>query len=239
MKKYILFVCGLLITACISAQTKKINFGVSADVLATVTNASPLQLGSGNYLGAWASYKVDHFTSIRITLGHRHSGGYQRQKVTVTERFYPNEYQQQMTTSVLENFNHVQLQAEWDRRLKTNSRWSYSLGGYAAVLTAVDGGTFSIDWVARTTGISYVDGSNSPSFLVRTTNSSNQDLLLAEMTRYDFGLSAGIRYELLPGLSLRAQLSQGLQDLLAGSRFSSTQQHYLTAFSLGFSAKIK
>lgn len=238
MKNIYLLLSMILMAGTLAAQRSSLAIGVEADAMAAVTNGSPFQMGAGSYIGLWLSKKIDHVTEVSLSLGHRHVGGHQRVGVVVDQYFYPTEYREVMTTSSLENLNHLQCNFNWTRRFGSDSPWSYSFGGYLGWLTAVEGGSVSLSWTASQQIVYFQDGDSAQDFRVFTAAGDFEDFRLAEFTRLDFGLTAGVRYQLTPGLSLQAQLTQGLHNQLRKSPVGGQQRHYLTALSIGFSAKI-
>lgn len=236
MKQIYLLLSVISIVGTLTAQRNSIEVEVKGHLMAAATNASPLQVSAGNYLGLWLSKKTDYFSEISIGLGHRHVGGYQRVGVVVDEYFYPTEYRQEMTTSSLENLNHMQCDVRWAQRFGSESPWSYSVGAYLAWLTAVEGGSVSLRWTASQQIVYFQNGDSAQDFRVFTAAGDFENFKLAEFTRLDYGFTAGLQYQISPGLEIEAQLTQGLQNQLDKSPFSDQQKQYLTALSIGFSA---
>ncbi|MEL6656869.1 MAG: hypothetical protein AAFY48_06130 [Bacteroidota bacterium] len=240
MKNISLFLFLFLGTINVLAQRNPIEVGVNAHGMVTVTNGSPWQMGAGNYVGLWLNYRLDHFSTLTFGFGHRHLGGYQRLAISVSESFYPTEYQRDMITYSLENLNHLHTSFSWTQRFNSHSPWSYSLGTYAAWLTAVEGGSVEVGWTSSVrTGYFLTGFPFNSDFTINNEAVDFDNFKLADFTRLDYGLLVGIQYELSPGLQLQAQLTQGLRNQLATSPFPRQQQHYLTALALGFTAKIK
>ena len=240
MKTYVLVL--FLTIGCVTAilaQKRSFHFGVEGAGIAAVTNDSPWQMGAGSYLGIWGDFKLDHFTRLRFSMGYRHIGGYQRMDVVVTERFFPAEYQQRMSTTVLENMNHLQWGVSWQRRRNSSSPWSYSIGAYASLLTAVEGGVSIYEWGAGQLLSTFNNNSTFTDFRRIGTVSGAGALFVKEFPRLDVGLTAGLQYQITEGLWLNAKLIQGLRNQLPSSEDRPVQRHYLTALVVGFSAQIK
>lgn len=207
-------------------KAQSLRFGVAGSGVLHLQAGAPA-IGTGAVATAWASYCPNERFSIQTGLGYQQLSGINRSlrllRTDHSEGQISRQIQVNQLTALHWYTGYLTLTTEaWPSR-----RWNLSAGLYASRLhqfrALYFGGQYKIDPAVQQYEFARIE------------NSLNVE---GQISRFDWGLKAGIRYELTTGLYAQLGIRQGLVDLFPTPAFSAGGRDWLTALEIGFSAQL-
>ncbi len=238
MKKIILiYSCLLVGLNSIQAQddSRSFQIGVGAEGLAFRSSSTSSQLGVGQQVRLWLALPVGIDDAIKIAVGYRRLSGFKEQSIRILKRSMPSEYQITVFSKRLLGLNYWDLSLVWEKRFN-HSSWTVQ-GGLKLGATAKVVGKNQITMRTRGYEARIAENSFFASY-DETSWMGASNLEKADFTPYDFGLLIGVGFEVTTGLQMNAGYYIGMSNVYAENFSLSSDQLRLSAFSLGFSARL-
>ncbi|MCB0548116.1 MAG: hypothetical protein KDD19_11065 [Phaeodactylibacter sp.] len=223
--KYITFlIAALPFWSIISCNGQGFQAGVNASYLIHLQpeDGGP---GIGVQGGAWASWAINRESRLRLSIGHRRLGGFNRLNLETGISGTPTDSRRTVSAVQLMALHYVDAELGWAFPVSPDSRWSFYAGVYYSLLA---------NWQYYDRTLVSIDESGRK----RAEVSSPNRPVGEELNDRDQGLRLGVSYRLLDGLSAQFQMRKGFSDLVPGSLFTDSPKDRLTAFSLGLSARL-
>lgn len=241
MKKLFLLTLLLLpfVIMDLKAQnTSKPQVWVDAQMSLGFLDVHPFQLGLGGGVQLSVEKPINAQTAFGVHIGARRMGAYNRAYGVYAFHILPTGYHQIETNTKLLALGFVDIGANFKHRPNLKSPWSWSLGVDVSLLTQPVGQQYEHYTIDTRNPI--ISETTYESGTLSSGSTSGSSLSSEGFARYDMSMEAAFYYEITKGCAIKAAFRQGAKNLIKPELApNGDAQHYLSALSFGFSARLR